>query len=68
MSKQILPDQIEKYSPENLIFIQSRAEINLAVVEEYAEMMLDGVEFDPVEGIRDETGNVYVWDGYRALV
>lgn len=48
-----------------LTFIQSRAEINLTVVEEYAEMMADGVVFDPVEGLQGEDGTIWVWDGYH---
>lgn len=51
--------------PNDLIFIQSRAEINLALVEEYAQMMADGVEFDPVEGVQDEDGNFVIWDGFH---
>lgn len=52
-----------KYHPNSLIFIQSRAEINLSIVDKYTQMMRDGVVFDPVEGIQDESGNVFVWDG-----
>ena len=55
-------------SPHNLIFIQSRAEINLVIVEEYTTMMADGVIFDAVEGIQDENGRIWIWDGTRALV
>lgn len=51
--------------PDYLIFIQSRAEIHLPLVEEYAQMMADGVEFDPVEGVQDEDGKVFVWDGFH---
>jgi predicted RNA-binding Zn-ribbon protein involved in translation (DUF1610 family) len=50
--------------PESLIFIQSRADINFSVVNEYAEMMGDGVEFDPVSAVR-EKDQIYVWDGYH---
>ena len=57
-----------QFSPYNLIFVQSRAEINLSIVEEYSQMMADGVVFDAVEGVQDETGEVFVWDGTRALV
>ncbi len=55
--------QRQQEHPADLIFIQSRAEVNLAVIEEYAEMMEAGVEFDPVQAIEDEEGGVYVWDG-----
>lgn len=51
--------------PKELVFIQSRAEINFSVVDEYAEMMTDGVVFDPVEGIQGEDGIIWVWDGYH---
>jgi hypothetical protein len=54
------PKQAE-YHPNDLIFIQSRAEINLALVEEYAQMMADGVEFDPVEGVQ-RGGTMYEQD------
>ncbi|MCP4406853.1 MAG: hypothetical protein GY807_03675, partial [Gammaproteobacteria bacterium] len=33
------------------------------LVDEYAEMMQAGVEFDAAQGVRDENGQVYVWDG-----
>jgi hypothetical protein len=55
----------QRVAPDNLIFIQSRAEINLSVVEEYAEMMAEGVVFDPVEGLQGEDGTIWVWDGYH---
>ena len=49
--------------PKNIIFIQSRAETNHNLVDEYAEMMRAGVQFDAAQGIRDESGQVFVWDG-----
>ena len=49
--------------PSSLTFIQSRAEINLPLVEESSQMMADGGVFDAVEGVQDETGEVFVWDG-----
>jgi ribosomal protein S27E len=51
------------YNPNDLVFIQSRAESDPAVIEEYATMMLDGVEFEPAQGITD--GKIYIWDGYH---
>lgn len=51
-------------SPEELVFIQSRAEVNYSIVNEYAEMMCDGIEFDPVSAIQDGE-QIYVWDGYH---
>ena len=63
MSQQIkAPVQAECY-PDELIFIQSRAEINQAIVQEYSEMMADGIIFDAVEGVQDENGLVYIHDG-----
>lgn len=50
-------------APNELIFIQSRATTNTDLVYEYAEMMQNGVEFDPAQGIQDMSGLVYVWDG-----
>ncbi len=46
MSKQIVEE------PKNIIFIQSRAETNHNLVDEYAEMMQAGVEFDAAQGVR----------------
>jgi ribosomal protein L37AE/L43A len=60
MRKQIYED------PNSLIFIQSRAEANFATIDEYAQMMENGVAFDPVEAVQDgETGQIFVWDGYH---
>ncbi len=52
-------------SPGDLVFIQSRAEINQSLIEEYTAMMAGGVEFDAVEGIEDNNGQMYVWDGHH---
>lgn len=49
--------------PQKLVFIQSRAETNFELVDEYAEMMRQGIEFDAVQGIRDDSGQVFIWDG-----
>ncbi len=65
MSQNTLTQPLVQCHPQKLIFIQSRAEINFAVVNEYAEMMLEGTVFDPVEGIQDEDGQTFVWDGYH---
>lgn len=52
------------YPPVDLIFIQSRAEMDFDLVKEYAAMLKQGVEFDPCQGIEDEAdGRIYVWDG-----
>jgi len=62
MSQQIAEE------PRNIIFIQSRAETNHDLVDEYAAMMLAGVQFDAAQGIKDEDGRVFVWDGlHRGL-
>ena len=45
MHQQIKKQQQAEYHPNERIFIQSRAEINLIIVEEYAEMMADGTVF-----------------------
>jgi hypothetical protein len=49
--------------PRNLIFIQSRATLNPDLVAEYAAMMQDGIQFDAAQAVRDDNGQVYVWDG-----
>ncbi len=49
--------------PKNITFIQSRAETNHNLVDEYAEMMQAEIEFDAAQGVRDEAGQVYVWNG-----
>lgn len=67
MSEQFVANDGEQdfYDPHRLIFIQSRATINYAIVDEYAKMMSDGTVFDPVEGIQDGESHIYVWDGYH---
>lgn len=52
-----------QFSPYNLSFVQSRAEIDLSIVDEYAQMMEEGITFDAVEGVQDDTGEIYIWDG-----
>ena len=49
--------------PKDVIFIQSRAEINHDVVAEYQTLMADGVRFDPASGLEDDSGQVFIWDG-----
>jgi hypothetical protein len=53
------------YDPYQLIFIQSRAAVNYSIVDEYADLMTDGIVFDAVEGIQDGEGHVYIWDGFH---
>ena len=53
--------------PRRLIFIQSRAETNQDLVAEYAEMMQSGVQFDAAKGIRDENGQIFIWDGLHRV-
>lgn len=63
MLNQELSKQNIQCHPNDLIFIQSRAEINLVIVEEYAAMMADGIIFDAIEGVQNESGQIFVWDG-----
>ncbi|MCL4301551.1 MAG: hypothetical protein KJ077_37975 [Anaerolineae bacterium] len=67
MSEQFGANDSEQdfYDPHKLIFIQSRAIISYSLADEYAKMMSDGTAFDPVEGIQDGEGHIYVWDGYH---
>lgn len=67
MSKQFVinDDEQDFYDPHQLIFIQSRATINYALINEYATMMSEGIVFDPIEGVQDAEGRIYIWDGYH---
>ncbi len=49
--------------PDELLFIQSRLELDEATVAEYVEMTAAGIEFDPAQAIEDAAGFIYVWDG-----
>jgi hypothetical protein len=49
--------------PQQLMFIQSRATTHADLIEEYAEMMQAGIEFEAAFGLRDEAGQVYIHDG-----
>ena len=49
--------------PTQLVFLQSRAATNYKLVDEYAEIMQNEVQFEATQGIRDKTGQVYIWDG-----
>lgn len=51
--------------PKKLQFIQSRAAVDFNTVDEYVQMMRDGVIFEPVQGLQDEYGTIWVWDGYH---
>lgn len=53
----------KQLDPKDVIFIQSRIEINHAIVAEYQTLMEEGVHFDPADGLEDETGQVFIWDG-----
>jgi len=54
--------------PTTLKYIQSRANTDHTLVDEYAAMMRDGVEFDPVSALKDKQGSIYVYDGqHRGL-
>ncbi|MCB0191928.1 MAG: ParB N-terminal domain-containing protein [Anaerolineae bacterium] len=65
MSQQAKPQKQSEYHPDELIFIQSRAEINLTIVDEYADMMANGTVFDPIEGVQDDNGIIYIFDGFH---
>jgi hypothetical protein len=67
MSKQFVANDDEQdfYEPHQLIFIQSRATIIYALINEYAIMRSEGIVFDPIEGVQDEEGHIYFWDGYH---
>lgn len=62
----ITPD-IREIDPHAPHYIQSRAQMDFALVDEYAQMMRDGVEFDPAQGVvdLDGTGAIYIYDGYH---
>jgi hypothetical protein len=51
--------------PQNLVFIQNRAETNDDLVREYAEMMQSGIKFDAAQGIQDDSGQTFIWDGWH---
>ncbi|GIK37458.1 MAG: hypothetical protein BroJett011_12910 [Chloroflexota bacterium] len=67
MSQQFVANYGEQdfYEPHQLIFIQSRASINYALINEYATLMSEGIVFDPIEGVQDAEGHIYIWDGYH---
>jgi predicted RNA-binding Zn-ribbon protein involved in translation (DUF1610 family) len=46
-----------------MVFIQSRATTDDNLVGEYAAMMREGVQFDAAQGVIDENGQIYVFDG-----
>lgn len=60
----ITPD-IREIDPHTPMYIQSRAQMDFALVDEYAQMMRDGVEFDVAQGVEDADGAIYVFDGYH---
>lgn len=57
-------DLIER-DPAAVTFIQARAEVDYATIDEYARLMADGVTFDPALALRDPEGHIFVWDGYH---
>jgi len=56
-------NKITQIDPNTVIYIQSRVEMNPALIDEYAAMMANGIEFDPVEGVQDDSGEMIIWDG-----
>ncbi|MEW5958398.1 MAG: hypothetical protein AB1801_11770 [Chloroflexota bacterium] len=65
MPQKVLNQHTHQCYPNDLIFIQSRVEINFAIINEYSQMMEDGVVFDAIEGVQDESGKIYIFDGYH---
>jgi len=52
----------------NLTIIQSRAEMDYNLIDEYAAQMQRGVEFDPIKAIYDnEESRYYVYDGAHRI-
>jgi hypothetical protein len=49
--------------PRKMVFIQSRVATDDNLVNEYAAMMRDGVEFDAAQGVIDGEGQIFVYDG-----
>ena len=60
----ITPD-IREIDPTAAHYIQSRAQMDFELVDEYAQMMRDGVEFDAAQGVEDADGAIYIYDGYH---
>lgn len=56
---------VREIDPNKAIFIQSRAQMDFDLVDEYAQMMRDGVTFDPAFGIEDADGQIYIYDGFH---
>lgn len=52
----------EYRDPRELHYIQSRQDSSLMTIKEYAQMMQDGVEFDPIEAVEDNESNIFVFD------
>jgi hypothetical protein len=49
--------------------VQSRVNINIEIVEEYAEEMRNGADFPPVEVVWDEGADKgWVWDGFHRVM
>lgn len=56
---------IRECDPHSLIFIQSRAQMDFYIVDEYAELMQAGTTFDPCEAVEASDGTLFVWDGFH---
>ena len=56
--------EVYKVHPRNVVVVQSRAEMNFDVVDEYAEAMKQGGEFPPCKALHDHaTQTTFIWDG-----
>ncbi len=57
--------EVRECDPRQLIFIQSRAQMDFALVDEYIQMMEEGTRFDPCDAIEADDDTIYVWDGFH---
>lgn len=51
----------------DISYIQSRAEMNYEIIDEYATMMKDGVVFDEVSAFIERGKQIYIYDGAHRL-
>lgn len=61
---------MKSISPEKLELapgIQSRAQLDMVVIQEYAEAMQNGAQFPPVQAI-SENDCLWVWDGFHRVL
>ena len=46
--------------------IQSRAQLDMIIIQEYANLMREGIDFPPIDVI-SENGTRFVWDGFHRV-